>query len=294
MSSDSPFVSVVVAARHSDHTVGSCVHSLLRQSYPPELREIIVVDQGSRGAADAAIDRYPVVRLREPRPGICRARNRGIAASRGDLIAFTDPDCAASTTWMTELVNGFGDQSVGAVAGAIVPYPSRSAAARFAARYRSHSQERALLHPRRPFALTPNLAVRRQVFDRIGVFDTRFPGGGWEDADLCWRLNRQTPFRLVYAPRAVVFHRYRETAWEFLVQHYRYGYALGLLRRKYGLGRLRAAGLLPGRGALAWSPAGSSKRGDASTLDASSIRFLRLIRALGQSLGARAAAFHSR
>jgi GT2 family glycosyltransferase len=88
-------------------------------------------------------------------------------------------------------------------------------------------------HPLRPFAMTPNVAFRREVFQQIGLFDTRYPGGGWEDADLCWRFSRGTSLKLEYAPKAVVFHRFRTTARDFFVQHLRYGYGLALIYRKY-------------------------------------------------------------
>jgi GT2 family glycosyltransferase len=81
--------------------------------------------------------------------------------------------------------------------------------------------------------MTPNLALRKDILTRIGLFDVRFPGGGFEDADLCWRLAEDTGLKLAYAPRAVAFHRYRATAWKFLGQHYRYGYGLRLLQRKH-------------------------------------------------------------
>src|SRR5207249_11420507 len=120
--------------------------------------------------------------------------------------------------------------------GAILPYPPQTDAERYAARRLSHSQLRPLSHPGRPFAMAPNLALRRQVFCVIGGYDETFPGGGWEGADLCWRLARKTKLSPQAARRAVVFHRYRTTAWSFLIQHYRYGYGLGLLLRKYRAG----------------------------------------------------------
>jgi GT2 family glycosyltransferase len=122
---------------------------------------------------------------------------------------------------------------VGGVGGAILPYPGAAPAERYAARRRSHAQERPLSHPKRPFAMTPNVAFRRELLQQVGGFDQRFPGGGWEDADLCWRLSRQAGCRLAYTPRAVVFHRYRSTPTAFFIQHMRYGYGLALLRRKY-------------------------------------------------------------
>lgn len=231
--SEDPFVSVVVAARDAETELPECLASLVRVDYPPERHEVLVVDNASRDATAAVVKKYPVTLVSEPRIGVSWARNAGIAKARGEIVALTDPDCLVSTTWLRELVRPFADSAIGAVAGAIVPYPPRTAVERYAARRRSHSELRPLADPARPFGMTPNLAVRRELLGQIGGFDVRFRGGGWEDADLCWRLTA-TGANLGHAPRAVVFHRYRSSARAFLVQHYRYGYGLGMLARKYG------------------------------------------------------------
>jgi GT2 family glycosyltransferase len=233
-----PFVTVILAARNDAEALHDCLTSLTRIRYPVEKHEIMVVDNGSTDGSAEIIRRFPVTYLREPRAGVCWARNCGIEASRGEILAFTDPDCTVSTGWLRGLVQPFSASRVGCVAGGIVPYPPRTLPELHAARRRSHTQERPLSHPVRPYAMTPNVAIRRAVFEQIGLFDTKFPGGGWEDADLSWRLLEQTSFTIDYAPDAMVFHRYRDTYGQFFVQHYRYGFGLGVLARKYRLGQV--------------------------------------------------------
>lgn len=228
-----PSVSVIVSALNNEELMKNCLVSLLQTVYPQERREFIIVDNGSTDRTVEVIRSFPVQYLYEKRRGVSYARNRGIEASIGEIVAFTDPDCVVSTVWLNELVNAFDEQDVGGVAGAIIPYPGQTSAERYAARVRSHTQERPMSHPLRPFAMTPNIAFRREVFQQIGYFDTRFPGGGWEDADLCWRFFRETNLKLKYAPRAVVFHRYRTTAKDFFFQHVRYGHGLAILYAKY-------------------------------------------------------------
>ena len=228
----SPFVSVVVASLDTDG-LQECLASLSATNYASQRREILVVGADHEGPTQRIAEKHSATYIRGDARSVTAARNRGIAESRGEIVAFTDPDCVVSSTWLRQLVEPFADREVGAVAGAILPYPPRTPAERYMARRRSHTQERPMTHGARPFAMTPNLAFRRDVFDGIGVFDTRFPGGGWEDADLCWRFNETPTRRLVYAPRAAVFHRYRATTRAFLVQQYRYGYGLGVLTRKY-------------------------------------------------------------
>jgi GT2 family glycosyltransferase len=226
-------VTVIVSALQAADQIRDCILSLLALDYPRDRHEIVVVDAGSTDDTQAIVRRYPVRLVESARRNISVARNAGIQAAQGDILAFTDTDCVVSAGWLRALVTGFESPDVGAVAGGIVPYPPRTSVELYAARRRSHSQVRPLAHPVRPFALTPNVAFSRDVFRSIGGFDARFPGGGWEDADLCWRLRRETRLRLTYCARAVVFHRYRTTPREFFGQHFRYGHGLGLLLRKY-------------------------------------------------------------
>lgn len=284
-----PFASVIVPVVE---TVGvrECVASLCAQDYPRERHEVIIVEAGGSGHAAAARD-GSVIRLHEPRRNVSAARNRGIRESRGEILAFTDPDCVATTSWLRRLAEGFSDPRIGAVAGAILPFPPRTPAERYMAVRRSHTQERPLSHPERPYAMTPSLALRRDALTAAGLFDTRFPGGGWEDADLCWRLSRHTGYAIAHASRAAVFHRYRSTSRAFLVQQYHYGYGLGVLSRKYGAElpaewRRRAsspAGVIESvlRLAGAWRrPSGSLEAFDTTTF-----RWFDVLRQLGQRGG---------
>lgn len=230
-----PLATVILTVRNDADVLRDCLSALTRMRHPEGGCEILAVDNGSTDRSAEILGEFPVTYLLEPRKGVSWARNCGIDAARGEIIAFTDPDCAVSTDWLRRLVRGFSDPRVGCVAGGIVPFPPRTFPELHAARRRSHTQQRPLRHPVRPYVMTPNVAFRRSVFEQIGRFDTDFPGGGFEDADLCWRLTEQTDFRIEYVPEAVVFHRYRDTYGEFFVQQYRYGFGLGTLARKYRL-----------------------------------------------------------
>jgi glycosyltransferase involved in cell wall biosynthesis len=227
-----PFVSVVVPALDEEATIATCLDSLLRTDYPPDRREFIVVDNGSTDRTAEIIRRAPVRYLLETRRGTARARNRGIEASRGEILAFTDADCVATTGWLRGLVSGFAADGVGAVAGDVLPLPPRTAAQRYAARARHLSPYRYLRRPTFPFAVTANLAVRREVFSKIGLLDPDSPRGG-ECADFCTRLRRHTGMRIEVAPRAPVFHRYRESARALFRQHFGYGQGHAYLYEKY-------------------------------------------------------------
>lgn len=277
-----PAVAVVVTTLNDACRIGDCLTSLVRQVYPARQREIVVADRGSSDRTREVAGGFGVRWVDAARLNVSGARNAGVGATAAEIIAFTDPDCVAGTRWLSTMVGEFGASDVGAVCGAIVPFPPRTLVERYAARRRSHSPEAAVHRRPRPFGLAPNLALRRAALQSIGGFDVRFPGGGWEDADLCWRLESETPYRLVFASGAVVFHRYRATPFDFFVQHYRYGYGLALLRRKYKADLRHAR---PRRMDTAPSCSGGTAVVEPSDRERLAFGLLDAMRALGQSTG---------
>jgi len=95
-----PFVSVIVPVLNGERTIRECIVSLLNMDYPVERREILVVDNDSTDRTTDIIKNFPVRYLREERRGASHARNRGIEASKGAILAFTDADCAVTTRWL--------------------------------------------------------------------------------------------------------------------------------------------------------------------------------------------------
>lgn len=227
-----PFVSVVVPARNAEATIGRCLTSLLRADYDPDRREILVVDNGSTDRTAQIVAFHPVRRLFEPRRGPSAARNCGILAACGEIVAFTDADCVVTTGWLRALVGGFDSPEVWGVAGEIVAYPPTTPAQRYLAVRTARWQDRAL-RSRRPFPVTSNVAFRRETFERIGLFDPALIKA--QDKDFGWRFFGADGLRLAYRPDAVVLHRHRPTTWELFTQHVGWGYGAALLHRKYGL-----------------------------------------------------------
>ena len=171
--------------------------------------------------------------LGEERPGAAAARNRGIEASSGSIVAFTDADCRVTRGWLRELVAGFSDESVGAVEGEILDYPPVTLAQRYTARRRSYSGQARRGSPLAPYLSTGNVAFRRDVVERIGLFDPRFPRAGGEDVDFSWRFFEARGLEARYRPRAVVFHEHRRTVSGLFFQQIRNGHGLAVLQAKY-------------------------------------------------------------
>ena len=223
-------VSVVIPVRNGAFFIGDCITAVLACDYPPDRREILVVDNASTDSTAAEISRHPVTLLSEPRRGVSFARNRGIAVSRGEILAFIDGDCLADPSWLGELCRPFADPSVGCVAGELRHLSATTAAERQAVRLLGEWQRYAV-SSKPPYAITANAAYRHSVLVDIGPFDTRMPRA--QDVELGLRFSEQSPLRLYYADHAVARHRPRSTHRGFFQQQLGWSYGAGLVAAKY-------------------------------------------------------------
>lgn len=224
-----PLISIVVPVLNGEATIGDCLTSLTRMDFPPDEREILVVYQPSNDRTLEIVRLYPVRIVVEERKGVSYARNRGIEESRGKLIAFLDADCSATVGWLRELVHGLSEGS--AAAGEAVAFPPRTPAERYAAIRKPLWREFTRDSRAHPWFLFGTAAVRRDVFDKVGLFDTTFPPGA-EDIDLCWRFF-DAGLQVVECPKAIVFHRHRVTQRALWKQHVGYARGQAALSRKH-------------------------------------------------------------
>jgi cellulose synthase/poly-beta-1,6-N-acetylglucosamine synthase-like glycosyltransferase len=225
-----PYVSVIVPVRDGESMISACLDSILATDYPPDRREILVVDNGSSDGTASLIQARPVRYLREPKRGVSNARNRGIAESRGEILAFVDADCLVEPQWLTELVRPFEDPEVGSVAGDLQHTPPTTAAERQAARMLGNWQRFAFTSDP-AYPITANAAYRRDVLDRIGPFDPHMTRA--QDVELGLRFQERSGLRLAYAERATARHRNRSTQRGFFRQQLGWAYGAGLVGAKF-------------------------------------------------------------
>jgi len=227
-----PFVSVVVPAYNAAKTIAACLESLTAQDYPGDRREIIVVDNNSSDATAAIAARYPVRLIHERgRQSSYAARNRGLEAARGELVAFTDADCVAQPDWLSRLVDGYEDETVGAFAGRVAAWEPQTVLEQFAERRRQVSNDASMACSFLPYAMTANVAYRRQLLEALGGFDALLISGG--DADLSWRLQLNGGKSIRFNRAAVVHHKHRSSLRSFWRQHWMYGYGTAMLYERY-------------------------------------------------------------
>jgi GT2 family glycosyltransferase len=228
-----------------------CVKSLGELDHPDY--EVIVVDNRRDDAPPVEIESVRVVR--EPRPGISAARNRGVSVATGEIIAFTDDDVVVHRHWLTAIGERFASQpDAGAVTGLVVPLELETPAQVFfeqsgsgldrgfapltferAGRFsvlrrdqRAGAKRVQSLYLTGEFGLGSNMAFRTAVLAATGGFDEALGVGtatcGGEDLAMLIEL-LAAGHRLAYEPAAIIQHAHRATFPE--LERQIYGYGLG-------------------------------------------------------------------
>ena len=250
-----PLVTVAIASYRNVDSTLACVRRVLQNSWAA--LEVVVVDNapdpGELGAAlDAAFAPEPRVRrVHEPRQGLSFARNAGLAAARGSVVAFTDDDVRVDRRWVERLVAGFGSDAVACVTGAILPAELETQPQvwleEFGGFHRGFRQEifNSTTH-RRDGPLYPynagmfgsgaNMAFRTTVLRDMGGFavdlGTGTPAQGGEDLDIFQRTITGG-HTLVYQPTALMWHYHRRSVRALRRQMFRYGVGLSATVTKW-------------------------------------------------------------
>ncbi|HEX5042468.1 MAG TPA: glycosyltransferase [Candidatus Polarisedimenticolaceae bacterium] len=240
-------ISVVVCTRDRTALLRRCLQALL--SLEGEDHEILVVDNAPSSEETAhLVAGLPVRYVREDRPGLDWARNRGLAEARHPIVAYTDDDAVVDPGWLRALARAFADPGVAGVTGLVVPLELESEAQNwFELRYGGMGKG---LIPRTfvPSDLTPeallathhagvgaNMAFRRDVLQALDGFDPALdvgtPAQGGGDLDLFHRL-LAAGHALRYASDALVWHQHRRTMPELWRQLYQDGRSFGVYLMK--------------------------------------------------------------
>jgi O-antigen biosynthesis protein len=224
-----PKVSVVVCTYNGGRTLDQCLRSLREVDYPNY--EVVVVDDGSTDDTGEILSRFPEVKaIRQPNKGLSVARNVGLAAATGDVIAYTDSDCFADPDWLTHLVYQLERSGAAAVGGPNLTPDDGWLAACVAA---SPGQPTHVLESDQVAEHIPgcNMAFRREALLAVNGFDPVYRKAG-DDVDLCWRL-QQAGMWITFAPGAFVWHHRRQGPRAYLKQQVGYGEAEALLYFKH-------------------------------------------------------------
>jgi glycosyltransferase involved in cell wall biosynthesis len=244
-----PFVSIIISTRDRPWHLERCLHSLLSLCYPRY--EVIIVDNapGTSATADFIQRNYhdePRVHYtREDRPGASLARNRGIQAAKGEMLAFTDDDVVVDPYWLVELVRAFDiAHDVACVTGLVLPKELETPAQLWFEEYGGFSKgftprifDMQQYHPRTPlhpfttgqFGSGVSMAFTAAFLDSVKGFDPvlgpGLPAQAGEDLTLFLQVMTQG-HKLVYAPASLLYHLHRRDYASLRLQMYNYGIGL--------------------------------------------------------------------
>ncbi len=217
-SEDAPWVTVIVATRDRSSLLESALLSLAAACDRAPFRvEVIVVDNGSRDATPAVLERIAAGRegwrvLTFPTPGKARALNHGLGYARAELLAFTDDDVVVDGGWLTSLAAFFAEHpEYDAAVGRVVADPegATAEACELIDRYRTlplYENGAAVVDDVHLYGC--NMGIRKRALERVGPFDGRLgPGasGLHEDGEMASRI-LGAGMRIGYMPECVIQH----------------------------------------------------------------------------------------
>jgi GT2 family glycosyltransferase len=244
-----PRISVVVCTYNGSRTIRDCLDGLLRLSYPDF--EVIVVNDGSRDNTLEIVRPYGFRLISTTNQGLSNARNTGLHAATGEIVAYIDDDAYPDPDWLTYLAATFRTTSHVGIGGPNLPPPGDGWIADCVANAPGGPIHVLLSDREAEHIPGCNMAFRKAALEAIGGFDPRFRTAG-DDVDVCWRLQGRGG-TLGFSPAAVVWHHRRNSVRTYWRQQQGYAKAEALLAAKWPekyntLGHLTWGGRLYGRG----------------------------------------------
>jgi len=227
-----PPSSLIICSRNRSRLLYDTIESILNGLEVPD--EIIVIDQSDTPDDKLAVlstERRCKIRYQWTKSlGVSHARNLGIKAAQNDWLVFTDDDVFVTPDWFGVLLRGLVDTGQRVVVTGRVLAMREHHDEGFAPSTKE-DENPAVYEGRvgQDVLFSNNMAFPKSAVAEIGNFDERLGPGtcfpSAEDSDLGFRL-LEAGYRIVYVPRAVLYHRAWRTDRDYLV-----------LRRSYGIGR---------------------------------------------------------
>jgi glycosyltransferase involved in cell wall biosynthesis len=211
----------VVCTRNRSGSLALALDAILAMDFPAGRWELLVVDNGSTDDTASVAGRVAQGRaelitvIEEPSPGLSAARNRGIRAARGEIVAFVDDDAFPEAGWLRALVEVIRQEGAWVAGGPVVPIVDGELPGWFGDRYLPYlavwnkgPEVQALTYNEYPRGV--NMAFHRDVFREVGDFSPHLGRKGssllsCEEIELCLRVERAGG-RILYTPCARVRH----------------------------------------------------------------------------------------
>lgn len=215
-------ISVIIPAYNAAATIEECIEALQYQTVPRTQYEIIVVDDGSRDNTREIVERYDVKLVSQSNQGPGAARNHGISQASGEIVLFTDADCAPTVNWVEEMVKPFENLEIVGVKG-VYQTRQRELIARFVQIEYEDKYAKTRKDQYIDFVDTYSAGYRKTVFEDYGGFDPIFPMAAGEDIEFSHRL-AERGCKMVFAPQAIVYHQHPDSLSKYLRRKFYVGF----------------------------------------------------------------------
>ncbi len=240
-----PSISVVVCSYNGTRTIRDTLDGLRKLEYPNY--EVIVVDDGSKDGTGDVAREYGFKVISTENRGLSSARNTGMRAAKGEIVAYIDDDARPDPHWLTYLAATFMRTNHVGVGGPNLPPPNDGPIADCVANSPGGPVHVLLTDLEAEHIPGCNMAFRKSALEAIDGFDHRFRIAG-DDVDLCWRL-QERGWTLGFNPAAMVWHHRRNSVKMYWKQQKNYGKAEADLEKKWPE-KYNAAGHVPWSGRL--------------------------------------------
>ncbi len=223
--------------------------------------KITVIDSFSRSCGTKKVcEKFGVNYIRVNKPGKSYALNTGILNSSADILFFTDDDVTVEKIWVKNMLENFYDEDVACVTGFVYPQEVKSKAEHL---FEGHHEEylmgglkRGILYEEYSYPFNPfksakigtgaNMAVRKKVFDEIGLFDVALspgtPARAGEEVDLFFRILKAGK-KIVYTPYVKVYHLHRDSCKKLKKMLFNYGISSGAFYTRWVIKEMKPQGL---------------------------------------------------
>ena len=244
-----PRISVIVCTYNGARTLRDCLRGLQRLEYAD--CEVIVVDDGSRDDSAAIAREFGFRVISTENCGLSAARNTGLEAATGEIVAYIDDDAYPDPHWLNYLALTFRHSNHAAVGGPNIAPPDDGSIAECVVNAPGGPVHVLLSDTEAEHIPGCNMAFRKSSLQAIGGFDAQFRTAG-DDVDVCWRI-LQRGWTIGFSPAAMVWHHRRNSARTYWKQQQGYGKAEALLERKWpekynAVGHIKWHGHIYGKG----------------------------------------------
>jgi glycosyltransferase involved in cell wall biosynthesis len=224
-----PRISVVVCCYNGSGTIRKCLKSLTKLDYPNY--EVIVVNDGSTDKTAAIVEEYEVRLINVENQGLSNARNVGLKAATGEIVAYIDADAFPDEHWLKYIAAKFLTTDCAGVGGPNLAPPDDGKIADCIANAPGGPIHVLITDQEAEHIPGCNMAFRKDCLKAIDGFDQKFKIAG-DDVDVCWRM-QQYGLWLAFSPSAKVWHRRRNSIQAYWRQQIEYGKAEAILEKKW-------------------------------------------------------------